>query len=88
MGTRLEAGGEGRQRARVALSRLSPWGRQRPRESRKAFRKTPGGSSQREFLGLMDLTQVAGLAPDHQGMSSPTNRENWGRRSDDTTNSN
>ena len=34
----------------------------------------------------MDLKQVAGLAPDHQEMSSPTNRENWGRRSDNTIN--
>ena len=34
-----------------------------------------------EFLGLMDLTQRAGLDP--QGVAYLTDRENWGRCSND-----
>ena len=44
-----------------------------------------GGSFPMVFLGLMDSTQLAGLAPDPQGVSGPTNGENQGGRFDSTT---
>ena len=34
--------------------------------------KPRGGSGPRAFLGLMDSTQLAGLAPNSQGVASPT----------------
>ena len=43
------------------------------------------GSDPRAFLGLMDSTHLAGLAPNSQGMASLTNRENRGVMSDTTT---
>ena len=44
-----------------------------------------GGSGPRAFLGLTDLTHLAGLVPDYQGVDSLANRENWGESLDDTT---
>ena len=35
---------------------------------------------------LTDLTHLAGLAPDPQGVTSPTKEGNWGGMSDATTN--
>ena len=38
------------------------------------------------FLSLVDSIQLAGLAPNPQGVDSPTNGENGGGRSDAATN--
>ena len=49
--------------------------------------ENPGwGSGPRAFWGLMDLTHLAGLAPDSQGVASSNNRENREGRLDATTN--
>ena len=40
----------------------------------------------REFLSLLDLTQLAWLAPDLHVVAIPTNRENQGGQMDATTN--
>ena len=44
-----------------------------------------GVSGPRAFWGLMDSTHLASLAPDSQGVASPTNGENREGRSDTTT---
>ena len=52
----------------------------------RTSRNTQGGSCPMDFLGLMDLTQLAQMAPNHQVVASPADRENQGGRSNGTTN--
>ena len=77
--TRSESESGRQQRARAAPLRLQTWWWQCPHRGGEAFQKPPGGGLGRiEFLGLMELTQLAGLVPDPQGVASLINRENWG----------
>ena len=50
------------------------------------WEETQGGSGHRAFWGLVDVTQLAGLVPNSQGVDSPTKGVNWGRSSYTTTN--
>ena len=62
-----------------------PWWWQRPRISGKALRKTQGGLGPRDFLGLMESTQLAGLVTDSQEVAIQTNGGNGGGRLDAMT---
>ena len=83
-GTLYEAGISGTQKERAAPLRLPPWWWQQPRQG-KGGEPRGGRLGPRAFWGLTDSTHLASLAPNSQGVASPTNGGNQGGRSDATT---